>query len=117
LVTLSSGSDASLGNSPSRAGEADREADSLRTDRRKNDLPVKGKKLKVDGSKSVQDQTAGRANEYAAILVNVLKIIFVRMSYNYCFIVKLKYKHLGTSRGSCRGRYGRQTYWKLCKTL
>ncbi|GJN18993.1 hypothetical protein PR202_gb06219 [Eleusine coracana subsp. coracana] len=58
LVTLSSGSDACPGNNPSRVDEADHEADSLRTVRRKNDLQAKGKQLKVAGSKSDQEQTA-----------------------------------------------------------
>ncbi|TVU40119.1 hypothetical protein EJB05_13569, partial [Eragrostis curvula] len=56
LDSLSSGSDASPGSSPSKAGEADHEADTLTPARRKNDQQAKGKKPKVAGSKAVQDQ-------------------------------------------------------------
>ncbi|CAN6237125.1 unnamed protein product [Urochloa humidicola] len=56
MVTLSSGSDASPGNSPSRAADANHEDDSLSTPSRKGVQQTKKKKLKVGGTKSDPDQ-------------------------------------------------------------
>ncbi|CAL4971452.1 unnamed protein product [Urochloa decumbens] len=56
MVTLSSGSDASPGNSPSRAADANHEEDSLSTPRRKGVQQTKNKKQKVAGTKSDPDQ-------------------------------------------------------------
>ncbi|KAF0925141.1 hypothetical protein E2562_015416 [Oryza meyeriana var. granulata] len=56
LVKLPSGSDTSPGNSPSRAGEANKEEDSLNTSKTKHDQQVKGKKPKVAGPKAAPDQ-------------------------------------------------------------
>lgn len=76
MGTLSSDSDASPGNSPSRAGEANEEEDSLNTARGKDGQQAKGKKPKVAGPKPDPDKTDGKTNENScqlAILVNVLK--------------------------------------------
>ncbi|WVZ77921.1 hypothetical protein U9M48_025716 [Paspalum notatum var. saurae] len=51
-VTLSSDSDASPGNSPSRAGEANHEEDLLSSARRKGVQQTKSKKTKVAGTKA-----------------------------------------------------------------
>nr|CAB3448858.1 unnamed protein product [Digitaria exilis] len=56
MVTLSSGSDASPGNSPSRAGDANHEEDSLTTPRRKGVQQTNKKKAKVAETKSDPDQ-------------------------------------------------------------
>lgn len=64
MVTLSSGSDASLGNSPSRAGDANHEEDSLSTPRRKGVQQTKNKKTKVVETKSDPDQIVGKAFLY-----------------------------------------------------
>ncbi|XP_034568353.1 uncharacterized protein [Setaria viridis] len=56
VFTLSSGSDASPGNSPSRAGDANHEEDSHSTPRRKGVQETKHKKPKVVGAKSDPDQ-------------------------------------------------------------
>ncbi|CAL5060312.1 unnamed protein product [Urochloa decumbens] len=56
MVTLSSGSDASPGNSPSRAADANHEEDSLSTSRRKGVQQTTNKKQKVAGTKSDPDQ-------------------------------------------------------------
>lgn len=61
MVTLSSGSDASLGNSPSRAGEDNHEEDSLSTAKRKDAQQTKTKKTKVSGIKAGPDQTGSKA--------------------------------------------------------
>ncbi|KAJ1277880.1 hypothetical protein BS78_04G036800 [Paspalum vaginatum] len=55
-VTLSSDSDASPGNSPSRAGEDNHEDDSLSSARRKGVQQTKSKKTKVAGTKAEPDQ-------------------------------------------------------------
>jgi len=56
MVTLSSGSDASPGNSPSRAGDADHEENSFSSPKRKGVQQTKNKKPKVAGTKSDPDQ-------------------------------------------------------------
>ncbi|KAJ1277881.1 hypothetical protein BS78_04G036800 [Paspalum vaginatum] len=62
-VTLSSDSDASPGNSPSRAGEDNHEDDSLSSARRKGVQQTKSKKTKVAGTKAEPDQ-AGNTLEH-----------------------------------------------------
>lgn len=57
MVTLSSVSDTSPGNSPSRAGEANEEEDSLNIARGKDGQQAKGKKPKVAGPKPGPDKT------------------------------------------------------------
>lgn len=64
MVTLSSGSDASPGNSPSRAGDANHEEDSLTTPRRKGVQQTNKKKAKVAETKSNPDQIVGKAFLY-----------------------------------------------------
>ncbi|KAG2648511.1 hypothetical protein PVAP13_1NG025000 [Panicum virgatum] len=56
MVTLSYGSDASPGNSPSRAGDADHEENSFSSPKRKGVQQTKNKKPKVAGTKSDPDQ-------------------------------------------------------------
>lgn len=76
MVTFSSDSDASPGNSPSRAGEANEEEDSLNIASGKDGQQAKGKKPKVTGPKPGPNKTDGKTNEKScqlAILVNVLK--------------------------------------------
>ncbi|XP_062218193.1 DNA-binding protein BIN4 [Phragmites australis] len=63
LVTLSSGSDASPGNSPSRAGETNPEEGSLNTAKRKDNQQAKSKKPKVAGPKADPDQTDNLENQ------------------------------------------------------
>lgn len=60
MFALSSDSDASPGNSPSRAGDANHEEDSLSTPRRKGVQQTKHKKPKVVGTKSDPDQIGGK---------------------------------------------------------
>jgi hypothetical protein len=60
MVTLSSGSDASHGNSPSRADDANHEENSLSTPKRKGVQQTKNKKRKVAGTKSDPDQIGGK---------------------------------------------------------
>ncbi|XP_066324911.1 DNA-binding protein BIN4-like isoform X2 [Miscanthus floridulus] len=63
MVTLSSGSDASAGHSPSRAGEDNHEEDSLSTAKRKDAQQTKTKKTKVAGTKAGPDQADGDAED------------------------------------------------------
>jgi len=59
MVTLSSGSDASPGNSPSRAGDANHE-ETFSSPKRKGVQQTKNKKPKVAGTKSDPDQIGGK---------------------------------------------------------
>ena len=61
MVTLSSGSDASAGHSPSRAGEDNHEDDSLSTAKRKDAQQTKTRKTKVAGTKAGPDQAGSKA--------------------------------------------------------
>jgi hypothetical protein len=61
MVTLSSDSDASLGNSPSRAGEDNHEEDSLSAAKRKDAQQTKTEKTKVAGTKAGPDQACSKA--------------------------------------------------------
>ncbi|KAG0531696.1 hypothetical protein BDA96_04G044400 [Sorghum bicolor] len=62
-VTLSSDSDASLGNSPSRAGEDNHEEDSLSAAKRKDAQQTKTKKATVAGTKAGPEQADGDAED------------------------------------------------------
>lgn len=61
MVTLSSGSDASPGNSPSRADENNNEKAPLSTAKRKDAQQTKSKKTKVAGTKAGSDQAVSKA--------------------------------------------------------
>lgn len=84
---LSSDSEASPGNSPSRAGDADEEEDSLANTRKKDGLQSKGKKTKVSVRK-VPAKRDGKTNEKAPILVSDLEYSRLPVTCNYCFMVK-----------------------------